>query len=232
MDVTLKFKTPFTAVLAAPSCSGKTSWLLKFLSHLSEVVDGRVEHLVWCYGEEGAIPEAIANNSQIRKYRGVPTAESGVLIPHSLLILDDLMNDAYNQTVSDVYTKLSHHRQVSIILVTQNLFFQSRHSRNISLSTKYFILLRNCRERSQFSHLARQVYPENPKSLCEALCEAWSEAYGYLVIDVSPQQTVDAVRFRRNIWPTDPYTIVYSTQQKIQQLQDCGCSSLTIKDLS
>lgn len=231
----MRFKAPFTAVLAAPSCSGKTTWVLKLLRFLPEIVDGDIHHIVWCYGEEGAIPPEVASDDNIRKFEGVPTEDSGILVPKTLILVDDLMHEAYNETISKVYTRISHHREVSMILISQNVLFQSPHARNISLSTKYFILLRNCRERSQFAYLARQIYPENPKSLCEALFDAWSEPFGYLVVDVNPQQSSDAVRFRRNIWPSDPYTIVYANRASIGKLQsggaDCPCVQMTAKDL-
>jgi len=39
----------------------------------------------------------------------------------SLLVLDDLLNQVYSEAVCDLF---SHHRNVSVLLVTQNLFHQ------------------------------------------------------------------------------------------------------------
>lgn len=213
---------PFTACLAAPSGSGKSTFILKFLQHLSELVDGDIQHIVWCFGEEGGLPTEVLNNQSITTYRGVPTNDSGVLQRDTLLILDDLMNSCMNDlTISDLYTKGSRHRRISVFILSQNLFHQSKHSRNISLSTRYFILLKNVRDKAQFFHLARQIYPENARSLCQALNDAWSSPFSYFVIDLDPS-TAEGLRFRTNIWPTDPYMIVYAPDTAIEQLHKSG----------
>jgi hypothetical protein len=70
-----------------------------------------------------------------------------------LIILDDLINDAYSKCVCDLFTKGSHHRNISVILITQNLFYQSKYCRGISLNAKY-IVLKNVRDMNQLLHLA------------------------------------------------------------------------------
>lgn len=44
---------------------------------------------------------------------------------HMLLILDDLMAVAY-ELVVNMFTKISHHRNVSIFFLTQNVFHESK----------------------------------------------------------------------------------------------------------
>jgi hypothetical protein len=214
-----KLRAPFTACVGAPPGSGKSTFVLKLLRHLKDVVEGHFEHIVWCFGEEGGVPSEIASDPKMRTFRGVPNEESGLLKPQSLLILDDLMAEASNQCIADLYTRGSRHRKISVILITQNIFNQSRFSRNISLSTRYFVLLKNVRDRAQFMYLARQIYPENPRSLCAALNDAWATPFSYLLIDLDPR-TPESLRFRTNIFPTDPHTIVYATDGSVQKLKD------------
>ena len=216
-----QFKVPFTACVAAPSGSGKSTWILKFLQYLPVLVDKPFDHIVWCFGEESGIPLEVLKKPDIRRHRGVPSEDSDVLKENSLIILDDLMSDCYNKCVSELYSKGSRHRKISVVILTQNLFHQSRHSRDISLSTRYFILLRNVRDRAQFVHLARQIFPENPSSLCQALKEAWSTPFSYLLIDLDPS-TDDSLRFRSNIWPCDPHMIVYASDKGIDALHESG----------
>jgi hypothetical protein len=49
-----------------------------------------------------------------------------------LLIIDDFMNEV-NQNVCSIFTKLSHHRDVSVIFLTQNLFHRNKHVRTRAL---------------------------------------------------------------------------------------------------
>lgn len=195
--------------------------MLKFLRHIRELVEGEIEHIVWCYGEEGGVPPEIEQSASIKAFRGVPTEESKLLRPNSLIVLDDLMSECYNKVVSDLYTRGSRHKKISVFILTQNLFHQSPHSRAISLSTRYFVLLRNVRDRAQFSHLARQIYPENAPSLCSALCDAWCRPYSYFLIDLDPR-TEEGLRFRTNIFPDDPYMIVYASDQALDLLKESG----------
>jgi hypothetical protein len=86
----------------------------------------------------------------------------------ALIILGDLLTEVYSNQVWYLFTKRSRHRNISVILITQNLFHKGRYFRDISLNAKYIVLLNNVWDKSQFSDLARQVYPENSKSLYDA----------------------------------------------------------------
>jgi len=100
-----------------------------------------------------------------------------------LIILDDLLNEMYSKDVFDLFTKDSHHRYISVILITQNLFHQGRFCRDISLNAKYSVALKNVRDKSQFQYLARQVHPEDSDSLYKSYLEATERAHGYLILD-------------------------------------------------
>ena len=77
-----------------------------------------------------------------------------------LIILDDLLNEVYSKDFCGLFTKGSHRRNISVILITQNLFHQGRFCSDISLNAKYSVALKNVRDKSQFQYLARQVNPE------------------------------------------------------------------------
>jgi len=118
-----------------------------------------------------------------------------------LIILEDLFNDDYLKDVCNLFTKGNHHRKISVILITQNLFHQGKYSRDISLNAKYNVVLNNVRDRDQFSHLARQVLPHDIKGLLQAYLHATEASHGYLLLDLS-QDTDDSLRFRTSIFQT------------------------------
>ena len=72
------------------------------------------------------------------------------------MILDDPLNVVYSQQVCDLFTKGSYHRNISVILMTQNLFHQGQYCRDISLNVKYLVQLKTVRDKQEFMHLARQ----------------------------------------------------------------------------
>jgi len=79
---------------------------------------------------------------------------------------------AYSTKVSELFTKGSHHRNISLVLITQNVFLQGPSSRGFSLNSKFIGVFKNRREKSQIVHLARQVYPENFSSFHKTYLEA------------------------------------------------------------
>ena len=96
--------------------------------------------------------------------------------------------------------KGSHHRNISVILITQNLFHEGRNCRDIYLNAKYLVLFKNVRDKRQFSHLANQVLPEDSTGLFKAYLDATKRTHGYLLLDLT-QDSEDRHRFRTNVFP-------------------------------
>ena len=209
MDV--RWKHPFTALVVGPTGCGKTQFVTKLIQQHDQVVDKRFDKIVWCYGEYQLGYASMARDMPfIEFHEGIPSNMEGLFDRRqsNLIILDDLMSQAnQDQRVSHLFTKGSHHRNLSVILISQNLFHQGRESRTISLNAHYMILFKNPRDSSQIIHLAKQIYPQNGKFLQEAYRDATSKPYGYLMIDLKPE-TDDRIRLRTNVF-LDERNIVY-----------------------
>lgn len=164
----------------------------RILFYYSEWQDGYSD-----YGKNIEFLEGLPQNSDI----------AGDRRP-KLLIIDDLMRESSNGEIVDLFTKGSHHKNISVIFITQNIFHQGRGQRDISLNTNYIVAFKNPRDRAQISHLARQIYPEDPKFLQEAYHDATARPHGYLLLDLK-QSTPDNCRFRACIFPDDAYNFVY-----------------------
>jgi len=63
----------------------------------------------------------------------------------TVIVLDDLMDSVYFTKVNELFTKGSHHRNISLVIVTQNLFHQVSSLRDISLNSKYIVIFQNSR---------------------------------------------------------------------------------------
>jgi len=148
--------------------------------------------------------------TNIRFNEGVPEDFRNANGEPCLLIRDDLLNDIYSKKVCDLFTRGSHHRNISFILITQNLFHQGRFCTDISLNTHYIVTLKNVSDKKQFMYLANKMYPEDSIGLYNAYLDATQEPHGYLLLDLT-QDTNDGLRFRTNIFPTDIHPLaVYS----------------------
>jgi hypothetical protein len=64
-----------------------------------------------------------------------------------------------DKRISDLFTKGSHHRNLSIIYIVQNIFHQGKEMRNIRLNAHYIVLFKSPRDKQQISMLARQINP-------------------------------------------------------------------------
>jgi hypothetical protein len=153
--------------------------------------------------------ELAALHNEVRFHEGVPQNFGNVHGKPCLIILDDLLNEVYSKDVCDLFTKGSHHRNISVILITQNLFHQGRFCRDISLNAKYSVALKNVRDKSQFQYLARQVHPEDSDSLYKAYLDATERPHGYLILDFA-QDTDDLLRYRTNVFPDEYPPIIYA----------------------
>jgi len=91
---------------------------------------------------------------------------------------------------------------VSVLYLTQNIFYGGKQNRTIGLNAHYLVLFRNPRDATQVSHLARQMYPGKTKFLVEAFHDATVEPFSYLVLDLKPD-TEDKYRVRAKIFPGD-----------------------------
>lgn len=201
-----QFVHPLTMMVAGPSMSGKSTFLQKLILSKEKMFSTQFKRILWCYSENGANP----NIPNVEFHKGMPNE---AVVSHSgpqLLILDDLMSDAYNAKISDLFTKGSHHRNISIILVTQNIFHQGAHSRDISLNAKYIVLFKNPRDRQQFNFIARQIYPEESKELIRVYNEVTRTPHGYLIIDLT-QGISDLLRFRTNIFNQHYLAVCFAT---------------------
>jgi len=206
----LKLKHPFSCLVSGPSGSGKTSFCIRFLQNLKTLctVADFSGGIVWCYSEISGFPyRQLASTKHVRFHEGVPADFNNIGEKPCLIILDDLLTSAYSKDVCELFTKGSHHRNISVILITQNLFHQGKFCRDISLNAKY-IVLKNVRDRKQFSHLARQVLPHDSKGLSDAYLNSTEGPHGYLVLDLS-QDTCDRLRFRTCIFPEEAPSLFY-----------------------
>ena len=71
-----------------------------------------------------------------------------------MIVVDDNMSDVI-QLVADIVTKISHHRNISVMHLTQNLFDKNKYARTISLSSHYLVLFKICRDAGQFAVFLR-----------------------------------------------------------------------------
>jgi hypothetical protein len=163
------------------------------------------KNIYYCYQEWQPLYDTII---QVQFYKGMIDIEELNPDEPNLIICDDMMEQC-DQRIAEVFTKHSHHRNLSLLFLTQNLYQKGQRMRNMNLNSSYLVLFKNPREINQISYLARQMYPpELARFLQQAFVDGTSQPYGYLLIDLK-QNTPDLVRVRTGVFP-DERTYIYT----------------------
>ena len=194
---------PFTCIVSGPSGAGKTTLVEKLLKYKDDIITPKPLHVVWAYS---------AWQQGYEKWRGELTFVEGIpnlseVPKETLLILDDLMVETDN-SITQLFTKKSHHQNISVVYIVQNLFGKNKEMRTISLNAHYIALFKNPRDVSQMLILGRQMYPNRNKYFQEAYKDATSRPHGYLLCDLK-QSTPDILRLRTNIFLDEGPEVVY-----------------------
>ena len=164
------------------------------------------EEIIFCYGIWQSTYNLLRKFKRVRFIEGLPPLNDLQGNTPRLLILDDLMNDL-NEETANLFIKDSHHRNITVLQIVQNIFSKNKHQRTINLNSHYLILFRNPRDKTQISYIARQMSPGNTRYIIDAYNKATSSSHGYLLFDFR-QETPDAHRLRSSIFPgslTDVY---------------------------
>jgi len=201
----LPFIHPFTAIVAGPTCCGKTRFVFRLIDNASSMISPPPAKTVYFYGE---YQQLFNQYPHAEFHQGLPNIEDFDGREPTLVIIDDLMQET-NGTVANMFTKGSHHRNISVVFLAQNLFPKNKFARTMSLNAHYMVLFKNPRDVSQFANLARQMYPKTSQFAVEAYRDATREPYSYLLVDLRPEQD-EELRLRTNIFPGETHYVYVS----------------------
>ena len=196
------FSHPTTIVIAGPSRSGKTCFVVSCLKN--SLIQPFPNRIIWFYKEWQPSYDQIKEFLPTLEFHPGINKEAIDSIQGSernLIVIDDLMSiAAESKRITKLFTQESHHKNITVIFIVQNLFYQSREMRTISLNAHYLVLYKNPRDKSQIRYLARQIYPENSKFLCSVYADVTAAPHSYLVLDLHPE-TPEDFRILTNIFP-------------------------------
>src|SRR5215813_7043553 len=115
---------PATVLVVGPTQSGKTFFILQLIKYMNQLISPTPERIVYCYGLWQSVFDDYKNRVEFRKGYNEEEIKFNPK-QRSLVILDDIMLEAMgSHSVSDLFTKGSHHLNVSVFLLSQNLYCQ------------------------------------------------------------------------------------------------------------
>jgi hypothetical protein len=181
---------------------------LNLLRHRDTVFDGSIDEIYYCYDTYQEIFDQF-----LAEQRGAAVKfvfHQGPLcdFPNDglrrLVVYDDLLAQINDSWLARLFTVVSHHHNLSTILITHSLFYNKPGFREASRNCTYYFLLRSFRMVGQVNYLARTLFM-NDKRKQRRMVTAFNDAtknHGYLLLDLH-RDSDDRTRLRTCILPTE-----------------------------
>jgi len=156
------FQHPFTGMVAGPTSCGKSFLVKDMLQRY--VISPPPERIIWLYKRWQPLYDVIKAmvKPDVEFIQGIPLdLEKDTFLDtqvRNLIILDDLMSTAAKDPrITDLFTEGSHHRNLSVLAITQNLYFSKDPTQR--RNCHYMVLFKNPIDQQQVMTLARQSTP-------------------------------------------------------------------------
>ena len=159
---------PSSVIVAAPSSSGKTV-LVERLLREKQVFQTPPKKIVYTYDRWQPRFESMQQEG-IQFYKGIPdTDQLSPWFPKGgVLVLDDLMEEGgQDKHVLDLFTKDSHHRNITVLFLTQDLFPPGKFAKTINRNAHYIIAFKNPRDKTGIRNILMQMYHERWRRILE-----------------------------------------------------------------
>ncbi|VDI72109.1 Hypothetical predicted protein [Mytilus galloprovincialis] len=184
------FKHPFTMTVSGPTSCGKTFFVKQLLQNL-RLIQPTIHRILWLYRRWQPLYDEIQKT--VRPYvefiQGIPVdlEKDSYIDPsvRNMIILDDLMStSAKDPRITDLFTEGSHHRNLSVVVLNQNLYFSKDPTQR--RNCHYLVLFNNPVDKQQIMTLGRQMYPGKGLYFFKKFEESTSQPFGYLLLDLKP----------------------------------------------
>ena len=189
-----KFNTPTSLMIAGPSGCGKTVFTTRLLLENPDLFATPPCCIHYCYGSWQHGFETLKKGG-VHFHEGIPDSN---LLPRwfpkgGILVLDDLMDEGSNdKNVLDLFTKHSHHQNITVIYLCQDLFPAGKFAKTISRNAHYIAAFKNPRDQLGLRNLLQQSFPTQFREVMEAFRKVTNERpFAYMLLDLHPASRDD-----------------------------------------
>ena len=202
-----RLQWPYTMIIGGTTGGGKSVFTSRLVKYNKEMMSTAPTRIIWCYGEYQSLYETMVDKTdpKVEFVKGLSPelVERKNLTGPTLLIVDDLADTVDGKFLASCFTRISHHRDISIILLLNNLYYRGlgHHMRDISLNAQYVVAFHSARDQGTILTLAKQMYGPKYRLLVDAYTDATtSHSYGYLMI-CCRANTPEPLKLRTRIFP-------------------------------
>jgi len=229
------FLNPFTCIVAGPSGSGKTTFVCNLISSHSLLVSPPFSFVKVYIGtplEENALFKHLASSmNSIAKdlvdvvdVRGVYDNDLKLMEKHfahdlkssidefcenGCVVFDDLMQElARANLLVDLFTKISSHKKLSVIYLTQDLFFRGKNpqeNHTLFINAHHLVLFKQPMDTSSFRLVASRLGSGIDYKKTYSLLRDVAEKYRYVIISGTLKRD-KSIQFTSDIFHSHPIT--------------------------
>lgn len=182
----VKFLANHNTIIYGPTQVGKTQFVLQVIR--KKLVNPFPKQIFYMFGvhQDWMSSWNETEDQQIKFIHGLDFNQMDTTEP-SLLVVDDLILST-GKEVASAFILGSHHKQISIFFLTQNLFPNCPIFRTMSANAHYYVIFHNQRNFRQVHTLARQIYAgQDLKRITAAYKRAGEQKRGFIVLSFAPE---------------------------------------------
>ena len=208
-DAPLVIHHPSRIIVAGPSGSGKSTWVRDLILHRDKCFSTPPREILWFYKVESAVKHLVGQLPEsVQYFQGLPEREAiqemDSEIPR-LIVIDDQEDgvNSSNTIVKDLFTVFSHHLNISVVFVVQNIYLKARLMKSITDQGQYLIHTKAAKGSQQIRTLGGQIFGKNGSRFVNwAMNHAFENdsPFAYLLFDMH-NLSKNWQRLRSSVFP-------------------------------
>ena len=206
----IRLKENFKLFIAGPSRCGKTYFVSDLIENIETFSKQPPSTIVYVY----KVWQTKFDEMRSIVHMFIPDNENIVNQLKDLaigqpifVIFDDLLNSTSLADISNLFTVDGRHMNMSMAFITQRMFVNNEHFRQISQNCDYFCVFKNPRNSSEIRTLAQQLTPGS-LDLVDVYMEATKDPFTYLFINLT-QECPPKVKYLSRLFDWDHFCNVW-----------------------
>jgi len=209
----IRLKESFKLFISGPSRCGKTFFVSDLLENIDSFAKVPPSTILYVYSvwqtkfdEMRTLIDTFIKDSE----DAINQIKERALGQSIFVIFDDLINSKSLPEIAALFTVDGRHMNMSMAFLTQRMFVNNEHFRQISQNSDYFCVFKNPRNSSEIRTLAQQLTPGNLE-LINIYMEASKDPFSYLFINLT-QECNPKVKYLSKLFDSDNSVKVFCSE--------------------